>query len=48
MLYNALLQAHTMIFPPTYHVLAPCAALDLTHLGFMQNCMSPGSHWQNW
>ena len=39
--HNALLQAHTTLFPLTYYVLALCAALALTYLGSTHSAWLP-------
>ena len=39
--HNAVLQAHTMRFPPTYYVLALCAALGPTYLESIPSALLP-------
>ena len=40
---HALLQAHTMPFPPTFYVVVPYVSLDPTWLGFAQSASRPGT-----
>ena len=39
--YSALQQAHAMLLPPSYNVLAPCAALDPICLGSTHSASRP-------